>query len=186
MNTIIKQAVRLIVMILISLQLSAEEKAMIDENRPFGGTSIRYISSSAAGMYPTDPGYTYQGNYLSGCRYSNSGLLELVENIDIPDGSRIISVTAMGEDMSSGWFGYTLQVDGQDIANQASSGTLAYNLMTIGEYIDFHMPYFSYQQQKVTMTLSQLGSSIKICGYRIGYLPPDVADDVIFVNNFYR
>ena len=186
MNNLMKQIILGMTVLLISFQVGAEDKAMIDEGRPFGGTSIRYISSSAAGMYPTDPSYSYQGNYHSGCRYSNSGLLELVENIDIPDGSRIISVTAMGEDMSTGWFGYTLQVDGQDIANQASSGSLPYNLMTMGEFIDFHMPYFSYQQQKVTMTLSQIGSGVQLCGYRIGYLPPDVADDVIFVNNFYR
>ncbi len=172
--------------LLMSLQSWAADKAMIDEGRPAGGTSIRYISASAAAMYPTDPGYNYQGNYFSGCRFSNSGLLELVDNIDLPDSSRLISISVMGEDMGQGWFGYTLQVDGQDITNQASSGTLPNNLMTIGEYIDFQMPYFSYQQQKITLTLSQLGSSIKICGYRIGYLPPDVADDVIFVNNFYR
>lgn len=186
MKTFMNKTVLIIAITLSSMQLRAKDKAMIDEGRPFGGTSIRYISSSAAGMYPTDPSYTYQGNYFSGCRFSNNGLLELVENIDIPDGSRILSVSAMGEDMSSGWFGFTLQADGQDIANQASTGSLANDLMTIGKFFDFHVPYFSYQQQKITLTLSQLGSNVKLCGYRIGYLPPDVADDVVFVSNFYH
>lgn len=186
MNNLIKTTGLVLSVMLMSVQVWGAGKSMIDEGRPVGGTSIRYISSSAAGMYPTDPSYSYEGNYFTGCRFSNSGLLELVDNIDLPDGSRLISISVMGEDMGQGWFGYTLQVDGQDITNQASSGTLPNNLMTIGEYIDFQMPYFSYQQQKITLTLSHLGSGIKICGYRIGYLPPDVADDVIFVNNFYR
>ncbi len=165
---------------------ASANKAMLDEGRPFGGTSIRYISSSALGMHPTAPSYSYSSNPFTGCRNSSSGLLEMVENLDVPDGSRLISVSVMGKDNDNGWLGYTLRVDGQDIDNQASVGASGNSLINIGAFIDFQMPYFSYQQQKVTMTLSQLGSDIDLCGYRIGYLPPDVADDVIFVNNFYR
>lgn len=173
------------VLLISSIQVAASDKAMLDENRPAGGTSIRYISSAAAGMYPSDPGYSFESNVLTGCQFSNSGLLETTENVDIPDGSRLVSITAFGEDPNTGWFGYTLKVDGQDVVNQATSGS-SVGLQSIGEFFDFHIPYFSYQNQKVTVTLSQLGNGIELCGYRIGYIPPDVADDVIFTNNFYR
>lgn len=162
-------------------------KAMLDHERPVGGTSIRYYSSAAAAMTSINSSdYSYAS---PGCRQATTTSTEMDEALDIPVGSKIVSFTAYGtdSDASSQASAYIYQTD-------ISAGTLSTNKIytsgtaaapgnfSIGGFFDYTKAY----GDNLWVRLWGNGPNIVLCGFRVGYVPPDVASDVIFVNNFYR
>ncbi len=175
------------------LQINAEgevvkvaNKAMIDIHRPVGGTSIRYYSSAASPMHSIGGDYSYVS---PGCRASVSGGISLDEAVDLPLDTKIVSFTAYGLDNNSTQAGsailYTTNIatGDLDIYNSYSSGnTETPGRYSIGGFLDLDRTY----NDSLFVRLSSNGTEIDICGYRIGFVPPDVASDIIFVDNFYR
>jgi hypothetical protein len=164
----------------------AHTKTMVDENRPVGGTSIRYYSSSAAGMQVlSGASYEYKG---AGCTAPTTFGISMDEAIDLPDGSKIVSFTVLGLDNSNteSGSGTLARVDNSGnytaIAYASSGNTEQPGRFSAGEFVDHSLS--SGEGTLVRFYFSD--PVIELCGFRIGYVPPDVADDVIFVNNFYR
>lgn len=166
--------------------VQAHTKTMIDENRPVGGTSIRYYSSTAAAMQTlSHSNFDYSG---AGCASSSSGFISKDEAIDLPDGSKIVSFTLLGYDFSttesgSGSLAWVDNTGGFTTIASASSGIVNQpGRFSVGDFVDHTLDY----DQGTLVRLGITDPVIELCGFRIGYVPPDVADDVIFVNNFYR
>ncbi|MFV0542768.1 MAG: hypothetical protein ACK5L8_03655 [Marinicella pacifica] len=166
--------------------VQAQTKTMVDENRPVGGTSIRYYSSSAAGMQVlSGASYEYKG---AGCTAPTTFGISMDEAIDLPDGSKIVSFTVLGLDNSNteSGSGTLARVDNSGnytaIAYASSGNTEQPGRFSAGEFVDHSLS--SGEGTLVRFYFSD--PVIELCGFRIGYVPPDVADDVIFVNNFYR
>jgi hypothetical protein len=169
--------------------INISTKALIDEDRPVGGTSIRYYSSTASAMQPH---IMSRKNYPGGgCSTAINGVLTLDEAIDLPEDTKIVSFSVLGNDSSNA---------GKVNAYLSSvpSGGNYYNIITdstgtnanqpgrfnIGGFLD-HTVNSDNEGLLVRLNLSA-ETGIEVCGFRIGYVPPDVASDVIFVNNFYR
>lgn len=166
--------------------VQAQTKTMVDENRPVGGTSIRYYSSSAAAMQTiTLTNYKYNG---AGCASSVTGFMNKDEAIDLPDGSKIVSFTLLGYDNSVTESGSVTLARVDNSGNYisfgfASSGAASQpGRFSVGDFVDHTLDV----DEGALVRLSFSDPVIELCGIRIGYVPPDVADDVIFVNNFYR
>lgn len=165
---------------------NANDKAFIDVNRPVGGTSIRYYSSTATAMQTVNQnGYKYT---VSGCTSSKSGWREIDEALDLPNKSKIVSFTALGKDTSNNASGkaYLSKINGAGnytILKSYDSGTTNKpNRFNIGGYLNHTLSH----NEGLLVRLAGATSDIELCGFRIGYVPPDVAGDVIFVTNFYR
>lgn len=167
--------------------MSHSIKAMLDHERTVGGTSIRYYSSAASAMSDID-GVDY--TYVSpGCRQGTSTGTNMDEALDIPRGAKIVSFNAYGTDNSnsSRAQAYIYQTDistgGLSTLETYNSGdSETPNQFNIGGYLDYTKTY----SDNLWVRLWGTSSDIILCGFRIGYVPPDVADDIIFVNNFYR
>lgn len=164
-------------------------KALIDEDRPVGGTSIRYYSSTASAMQPHTKS---RKNYSSGgCSTAINGALNLDESIDLPEDTKIISFTALGEDSNSlgSVHAYLARVPSGgnyfdiivDTTNPTSNQPGRFSL---GGFLN-HTVNSDTEGLLVRLYVDE-GAALEVCGFRIGYIPPDVASDVIFVNNFYR
>ncbi|KAA3638317.1 MAG: hypothetical protein DWP95_12940 [Proteobacteria bacterium] len=167
--------------------LNNSTKAMLDHERPVGGTSIRYYSSAASAMNLVgSSNYTYVS---PGCREGTTGMTEMDEALDIPRGSKIVSFSAYGidNDASSRAVAYIYQTDittGTLSTNVSytSGNTETPNRFNIGGFLDYTKEY----HDNLWVRLWGTSNAITLCGFRIGYVPPNVADDVIFVHNFYR
>ncbi len=164
-------------------------KALIDEDRPVGGTSIRYYSSTASAMQAHN---INTKNYLGGgCSSAIGGFLELDESIDLPEDTKIVSFTALGEDSSAAGYAsaYLARVpSGGNYFHIIGNSTGAYanqpGRFSIGGFLD-HTVNSDSEGLLVRFGLDA-ETGIEVCGFRIGYIPPDIAHDVIFVSNFYR
>lgn len=170
--------------------VQAQTKAMVDEDRPVGGTSIRYYSSSASGMQSLEhSNYKYNG---AGCSSSVTGFMRKDEGIDLPDGTKIVSFTVLGFDNSATEYGNgsLARVDNTGnyttIASASSGVSSQPGRFSVGQFLDYTLTTSLSAHEGTLVRLNFSDPVIEICGIRIGYVPPDVAHDVIFVNNFYR
>lgn len=169
--------------------LNISTKALIDEDRPVGGTSIRYYSSTASAMQPH---LISRKNYTGGgCSTATGGILNLDESIDLPEDSKIVSFSVLGNDTSSDGsvsaylarvpnganFFSVISVTTGDNTNQPGR-------FNIGGFLDYTLD--SDNEGLLARINLNAETGIEVCGFRIGYVPPDVASDIIFINNFYR
>lgn len=167
--------------------IDSQNKAMIDIDRPVGGTSIRYYSSAAAAMNQVS---TANYEYTSpGCRTGVSSGVSMDETVDLPLDSKIVSFTAYGTDndnsaSASAYLYSTAMGDGalSIVTSYSSGSTETPGDFSIGGYLDYDRLY----NESFFVRLSSSSENIVLCGFRIGYVPPNVASDLIFVNNFYR
>ncbi|MCX7545295.1 hypothetical protein [Marinicella gelatinilytica] len=167
--------------------ISDNTKTMVDENRPVGGTSIRYYSAVGSAMQSSSSG-TYSYTY-SGCKTPLAGTVQIDDAVDLPNGSKVVSFSAFGVDNSgtaqaSSWL---VERDNNtntwtDLETHPSGGSAIPGRFSEGGFLDYTIGY----SNPLVVRQRANDSDISLCGYRIGYVPPDVASDVIFVNNFYR
>lgn len=158
----------------------------LKENRGLAttGGAIKYATystSSAQPLYSTNT-YTYAG---AGC-ISNSGnatmWLDESINSNVPIGSTIVSVGYFYTDNSSGGSSFVLQnYDAQNgigsavnVAAPAVSGA-----SSAGAFTWLETTASEYQVARFTLGATP---SANPCMVRIGYIPFDIADDVIFAS----
>ena len=161
-------------------------KALVSLTPGSGGTSIRYSSYGATGM--TSINSTARSNAGHGCMEASS-LIEFDASIDLPDDSRIVSISFNVRDSSdtTSTSARLLSVDASggftDIGSYGNTGvTETPGYANLGSYLD----YTTSQNEALLGRITLTGENTEACGIRIGYIPPSVASDVIFVNNFYR
>lgn len=167
-------------------------KALVDGSAGSGGTSIRYKNFAASGMKPIYGPQTYEFEYSGGgCMkaVAPTTYLGLDEIIDIPVGSKIVSMTFLANPTSS-----TDQLNGLLFTTDASGSfnTVAFESIqdagisshtSVGTFLDYTTEYDTMVMARIEQTS---GNTAEICGIRIGYISYDVANDVIFSSNFYR
>lgn len=170
-------------------QSANSSKALIDGSAGGGGTSIRYKSFAASGMksiYGPSNAYNYSGG---GCMKATAPTtyMGLDEVIDLPVGSRIVSLTLMTHPTSStdtqtaliytSVGGVYSVVESVSVSDDSISG-----FVSEGVFLDHTLSY-----NVLTMArLEQSGNTAEVCGMRIGYISPDVASDVLFASNFFK
>lgn len=176
--------------LMLASQSANSSKALIDGSAGNGGTSIRYKSLAASGMQHSgsqaSSAYNYSGG---GCMQATapSTYMPLDAVIDLPVGSRIVSMTLMTHPTSStdtqnamiytaenGVFNSIAFVTVQD---DSISG-----FVNEGVFLDHTLTYDGITVAR----LEQFGNTAEVCGMRIGYISPDVASDVIFASNFFK
>lgn len=159
-------------------------KALIDLSAPFGGTSIRYQSYGATGMQNRD---NVNVSYAGGGCMQLGGRMDA--SVDLPSGARIISISYEVNDNSA-----TGSAGGQTLVFDGAGGFL--NLLTLNTTIGDTLGYVSIggfldhtispNENMVVRLNATSETGVEICGVRIGFIPPSVASDVIFVHNFQR
>lgn len=165
------------------------EKTLIDSSTGSGGTSIRYTSFAASGMSSvrSTQGYDYSGG---GCLQAKDSNLFIDHSLDLPIGSRLVSVSYLMNDNSN-----TENLRGYLYTSPTFSNFQSYEtgvaaqpgIVSLGGFFDFTLSDNTEAITTRLMITDATGSSdSEICGLRIGFIPPDVASDVIFVNNFFR
>lgn len=163
-------------------------KSLVDASIGIGGTSIRYVTYAASGMYNRNNGdINYSG---AGCMDFDSGDW-LETSIEFPNGSRIISITLKGNDISD--TGYVsmevlgLKGDGDfnDIVTSSINSGFAETpgYFSLTEYLDYSVQATESVSARIT---ASSGSGNEACAVKVGYIPPSVASDVIFVDNFHN
>lgn len=172
--------------------INHETKTLFDVNRPVGGTSIRYYSSTAIAMQTSqttiENGYVNASKFRPSCTRSLSESLSKDDALDLPSGSKIISLSAFGIDNNDHGYGVVQLSEINGAGNYSIKAAYSSGIphqpgrFNIGGFLDYTPG--SYQGALVRLISSH--PDIELCGFRIGYVPPDVANDVIFVTNFYR
>jgi len=162
-------------------------KALVDLEAGSGGTSIRYASFSASGMNNRN---NADANYSGGgcMNFNTTGWLDA--SVDLPEGSRIVSISYLVEDNSA-----TGQASGETLAVNGDGGftsvlnTLDTDLsgtpgdINIGGFVDYTLDGFEGLSVRLSASSS---TDTEVCGVRVGYVAPSVASEVIFVSNFFR
>ncbi len=169
-------------------------KALIDDQNNLGGTSIRYSSYGATGMSYINAGDFDLGfEAINGCiRQTQASSFSLDAAIDLPHGTKIVSITF---DVYDGNNGAPL-ISGSLFEFNANSFTTVFTTSVpsntnngyigIGGFLDDYRIDNINHNYIVARLSSNTNVESRLCGVRIGYVPANLADDVIFVNNFYR
>ncbi len=168
-------------------------KALVDGSAGPTSTSIRYKNFAASGMKPINGPQTYDYSYSGGgCMkaVAPTDYLGIDEVIDLPIGSKIVSMTLLANPSSS-----TDSLRAILFAADAANNFAFSNVATViisddsipsyteqGMFLDYTLLYNTV----LTARLEQSGNTGEVCGVRIGYISYDVADDVIFSTNFFR
>lgn len=171
----------------------ASPKSLVELSHTAGATSIRYISFAASAMKTLGTG-TYEKDYAgAGCVEDSldaaSGMA-LDDFLDIPQGSRIVSASFLGYDTTStdSYLGSLYEFTNGTASTVLSgfSGT-AFDggYVSAGGYLSNYVTQ-SGSLYGVRLEASPSNGAIELCGVRIGYIPENLVDDVIFASNFFR
>ena len=160
-------------------------KSLVDITTGIGATSIRYAHYAASGMFNRDNSTVSYGG--GGCMTFTAGAW-LDVSVDIPDGSKIVGFTLFGNDNSaSGSVSLeVLALDGLGAFESVVSTTGTTFPDTPGFFqqtffVDYDIPFNRMVNARVNATA---GTGNEACGVRVAYIPPSVASDVLFVDNF--
>lgn len=177
---------------------TGSNKALVDSSHGVGATSIRYLSYAASTMTSIRSGksFSYGGG---GCLRASSTNTYFDHKVDLPNGSKIVSISFNGLDNSNSeqfyvrFFRYPVHsnpgaYDNLLLANNITSGSG--NADTPGRVNlgGFFNPPVTVSSASALVVRMRPGTdnNTEICNVKIGYIPPDVADDVIFASNFFR
>ncbi len=167
-------------------------KSLVEVNYTAGGTSIRYVSFAASAMKTLGTG-TYEKDYqAAGCVDDNQDAasgMALDDYLDIPQGSKIVSASFLGYDVSNtqSFSGILYDFSGgsASIVTSASSGsTFVGGDASPGGFTEYITDVNSLYGLRLSAPSSN--GALRLCGARIGYIPEDLVDDVIYASNFFR
>lgn len=160
------------------------ERALIGLATP-SGTSIRYSSYGASGMTNIlNRSISYAGG---GCMQSDTGGF-FDASIDLPNGARIISASfeVIDDNASENSNGRIISFDGEGnfitLFEDSTINADTPGAVSLGGFFDFTLTI----NTAIIGRLSTSGTGTEVCGVRVGFIPPSIANDVIFVSNFYR
>ena len=201
MNTLTKKEIPLLIGLLLSISIvnaenitkpiagepdGVETRDINQKGLGFaGGKSVIYVTrtlASSNSIYSDDI-YSYNGG---GCiQNTDAAAIYFDTNLAIPGGSRIVSVTMLYENLGGGNLEYVLfNTEGGGeyniVSNKTIPATTGYN--NVGEFVWLDVT----PSQSYLMRANINDSNGIPCLFRVGYIPADIASDVIFLNNFFR
>jgi hypothetical protein len=168
------------------------DKSLVEVNYTAGGTSIRYMSYAASAMKTLGTG-TYEKDYQgAGCVADSQDAaagMNLDDTLDIPQGSKIVSVSFLTYDISNtrSTSGYLYAYSGGSattVATGTSGNTFDAGYVSTGGFYDHITDVNSLYGLRLSGPAAN--GDLRLCGVRIGYIPEDLVDDVIYASNFFR
>lgn len=118
--------------------------------------------------------------------FTTSGWLDAV--VDVPDESQLVTISMLANDSSATGNVQmeVLALNGDGTFDSVVGTTSGDTPGTPGFFWDTHFVDYvvSFNQTVNARMTATAGANVEVCAIVVGYIPPSVASDVLFVDNF--